>query len=140
MTDADGRTSNLPATPVLTEPGAYESRFDPAGEGMFVVRARAYDEGALIGEDEQWFLVGASRAEFTQATQRRALLESLAETTGGSYYAPEAASAIPDNLRGRRTSRSVYHADPLWDMPLIFGLVLLLLAGEWLFRRRRGLP
>lgn len=140
VTDAGGRSTSLPVTPVLTEPGAYESRFDATGEGMYVVRARAYDQGALIGEDEQWFLVGASRVEFTQATQRRTLLESLAATTDGSYYTPATASAIPDNLRGRRTSRSVYHADPLWDMPTIFGLVLLLLAGEWLFRRRRGLP
>jgi hypothetical protein len=48
--------------------------------------------------------------------------------------------ALTTNLRSRRTSTSIYTIDYLWDVPFLFGLVLVLLSAEWIWRRRKGLP
>jgi hypothetical protein len=84
--------------------------------------------------------VQASRKEFHDATLKRDFLTHLVQTNQGVYYQPGEIEQLPNNLRGRRTSTSIYHAEYLWDMPAIWGLVLLLLSAEWIYRRRKGLP
>jgi hypothetical protein len=93
-----------------------------------------------LSAQPQSFLVRPSRKEYYDATLKRGFLEGLAQANNGFYYAPAAVSDIAGNLRDRRTSTSVYHAEYLWDMPLILGLILLLLSAEWYYRRRKGLP
>ena len=92
-----------------------------------------------MGKPES-FLVQPSGLEFRDATLKREFLQRLADASGGAYYSLDDAADIPMNLRGRRTSTSIYRAEYLWDMPFLWGLVLLLLSAEWVYRRRKGLP
>ncbi len=81
-----------------------------------------------------------SRREYYDATLKRGFLESLAEAAGEAYYTPAGVRDLPDRLRNRRTSTSIFHTEYLWDMPLVFLLALTLLSAEWIYRRRKGLP
>jgi hypothetical protein len=73
--------------------------------------------------------------ELRHAESDHALLASLAAETGGAVLGPEELGRLP----GLLPNRSVRTVNPLvesiWDTPLAFGLVLLLLAGEWIGRK-----
>ena len=63
------------------------------------------------------------------------LLASWAAATGGRVLWPEQISELP----GLVPNRAVTSINPLnegiWDSPLAFGLILLVLAGEWIGRK-----
>lgn len=140
LTDPFGGTREIVFQPSLTEPGQYEASYVPQDEGLYTLAVTAEREGAVVGEDAGRFLVRPAGREFYDATLKRTLLAELAEVSGGVYYEPDEADRIPENLRGRKTSTSVYRAEMLWDMPFFFFLALGLLSAEWVYRRRKGLP
>ena len=136
LTDPFGAVTTVDFRPDLGDAGGYTATLLPSAEGVYTLDVSS----ASAGVDQESFLVRPSRREYYDAVLKRPLLEHLAATAGGFYYAPEDAGAIAPNLRGRRTSTSIYTIDYLWDMPFLFGLVLVLLSAEWIFRRRKGLP
>ncbi len=140
LTLPSGQTRNLHLQPALAEDGAYTTTYYPQQEGMYNLNVKASVNGQTIGTDRQHFLVRPSKQEFANATLQRPFLENLATASNGTYYTPDQANTLPDNLMSRRTATSVFQADYLWDMPLLFGLALVLLSIEWITRRRRGLP
>lgn len=140
VVDPFGSVREITFQPELTEAGTYTATFVPQEEGVYAIDVRAEVDGQVLGTQTEGFLVRPSNKEFYDATLKRAFLEGLTTANNGFYYTPAAASAIPENLRSRRTSTSIYRAEYLWDMPLLFGLVLLLLSAEWFYRRRKGLP
>ena len=140
LTEPSGATREITFQEELTDVGVYTAPFVPQAEGVYGLEVTAEAGGVEIGQHARGFLVRPSQQEFYDATLKRAFLENLADASGGAYYPPAQASAIPDRLRSRRTNTSVYHAAYLWDVPLLFGLVLLLLSAEWIWRRRKGLP
>lgn len=125
----------------LLESGSYEGTFTPQAEGTYRLEVTARAGEQVVGRDVQHVLVRPSRAEFLSATLKRAALERLATASGGAYYTPDAAGALPERLRSQeRANTAVYRTADLWDMPLLFGLVILLLSVDWVYRRRQGLP
>ena len=114
----------------LAEAGAYIATFVPQDLGVYELEVEARAGDAVRQALPQSFLVRSSQKEYFDATLKRDLLQRLAQASGGFYYEPTEASTIPDNLRGRRTSTSIYHAEYLWDMPALWGLILLLLCVE----------
>ncbi len=140
LTDPFGSVREVAFQEELTRAGTFTAPFVPQDEGVYELTVTAQADAGTVGSQTQTFLVRPSRKEFYDATLKRAFLEGLATANGGFYYAPTEAEAIPVNLRSRRTSTSIFRAEYLWDMPFLFGLVILLLSAEWIYRRRKGLP
>jgi hypothetical protein len=140
LSTPDGGRQEVAFQPDLTRPGTFTSTFVPQTQGLYnLVVDVDTESGERLGSPSQQILVRPAQREFYDATLKRPFLQRLATASGGFYYTPVEASTIPEQLRGRRTSTSVYRAEPLWDMPFLFGLLLVLLVGEWTYRRRRGL-
>jgi uncharacterized membrane protein len=140
VTDPFGGIQEIAFQEDLTESGAYITTFVPSELGVYTLDVEAeVAEGRLEAKPSS-FLVQPSGREYRDATLKREFLERLARASGGDYYSVSEAQDIPANLRGRRTSTSIFRAEYLWDMPLIWGLVFLLLSIEWVYRRRKGLP
>ncbi|MCY3594447.1 MAG: glutamine amidotransferase [Bacteroidetes bacterium] len=131
----DGIIQSLSTSEKLSEEGHFQLRFAPEREGVYEVMVEAMEGNELIGRDQRSYLVRHQPIEYYDATLKQEFLEQLATI----YYEPAEASEVPMNLRSRRTSTSVYQAAYLWDMPFLFLLSVLLLCGEWLYRRRQGL-
>ncbi len=131
----DGTIQSLSAREKLSDEGHFQLRFAPEREGVYEVMVEAIQGSELIGRDQRSYLVRHQPIEYYDATLKQEFLEQLATI----YYEPAEASEVPMNLRSRRTSTSVYQAAYLWDMPFLFLLSVLLLCGEWLYRRRQGL-
>lgn len=140
LTDPAGTTQEIAFRPDLGEAGAYTATLLPADEGVYALDVAAEVDGRPVGQQTHSLLVRPTREEYYDAVLKRPFLERLAETAGGFYYTPADTDALTTNLRGSRTSTSIYTVDYLWDMPFLFTLILLVLSVEWVWRRRRGLP
>ena len=77
-------------------------------------------------------------AENFHTQQNRELLEKLSSETGGRYYTPQDASKLGKDISYSDAGITVRETRDLWDMPIVFLLLLSLRAGEWLLRRKWG--
>ena len=140
VTDPFGSVKEISFQEDLTEQGAYLASYVPQDLGVFSLDVEARSGDRVANSKTTSFLSQASTQEYRDATLKKEFLRRLASASGGSYYSVEEASTIPDQLRGRRTSTSVYRTEYLWDMPILWGTIFLLLSIEWVYRRRMGLP
>jgi len=140
LTDPFGGIHEIHFIPELTEEGEYLSTFIPQEPGVYTIEVEAQQNGEIIGKHYQSFLSRPSKKEFYNATLKRGFLENLAELNGGMYYEPFEAEDIPANLMTRKTKTSIYRTEYLWDLPLIFLLLVILFSAEWISRRQKGLP
>ena len=81
----------------------------------------------------------AGDAEFFDASMRASLLNRIAEETGGRFFTPATASALPEAINYSGRGVTVVEERDLWDMPIVLMLLLGLIAAEWGYRRQRGL-
>ncbi len=124
----------------LNEDGEYIGTYIPGSEGMYEVSIHASHEGRSLGERKQSFLIRPSKIEYNDATLKKLLLQNIAEISNGEFYEEFEVENLLTNLRTRKTSTSIFKTEFLWDMPLLYLLVLILLSVEWIYRRRKGMP
>ena len=139
VTTPTGRKVDVPMEWSLREDGSYTGRFiaDEAGVyGLSAEARRGRDTtrsvaGALLADDQG--------ADVEQAELRTPLLRRIAKETGGRYYPLADANRLSDDVIYTEAGVTVRDARDLWDMPIVFLILASLLAGEWIYRRRRGL-
>ncbi len=131
----DGTVELVSFVDDLAREGTYSAPITPAREGVYELEVEAVAAGEVVGRHARSYLVRRQNLEYYDATQKKDWLASLATV----YYTPDEAADIPVNLRSMRTSTSVYRASYLWDMPLLLIMAVLLLCGEWYYRRQHGL-
>ncbi len=139
ITDENGRKRELPLEQVLGQDGRYTARFIPPRHGEYRVTLVGTLGGESLGEQSGLFEVAESYAEFTNAELNAELLQTLASTSGGRYYTLEDASQMVNHISLVESATSRLVDEEVWDMPLIFACVILLLGLEWFLRKRRGL-
>ena len=86
---------------------------------------------------------GLDRQRFQALYQDRpafylSLLGRIAETTGGRYFADGDLSALPGLLRFSSAGVQRMEILPLWNLPILFLLLMLLKLIEWSLRRYWG--
>ncbi len=119
----------LPAPPI----GSYEVR----------VLAESAAAGETL-EDRDVLSVEEPTVELERVARNDATLAEIARLSGGRVAEPAAAAADVPGLiaaidyEGRRSFREVKEAE-LWDAWSVLVLLLLVLAVEWLARRRAGI-
>lgn len=119
---------------------AYVAAYHPDEEGVYRVEISAYSpRGQFLGESQSAFVVEPSKREFTNAQLQAPLLKRIAEVSGGKYYDLNEAARLPDEISVRQSTYSKLVEYDLWDMPLLFLLLILILSVEWYVRRSRGL-
>jgi len=122
----------------------------PASRGQFVVQL----PGPAPGDYQvRWlspsfdppvasirFQVEAPPRELAQLDVALEPLRRTAEISGGRSYTLSTAARLPDELPAARPA--VIERLPskkLWNVPAVIGLLVLVLAAEWLLRRRWGM-
>ena len=140
ITDPYGGIHAIQFYPDLSGEGEYLSTFVLDEPGVYAMEVTAEQDGAVIGTQRRSVLSYPSKKEFQDAVLKKSYLENIARLNGGIYYEPSEASAIPGNLKARRTGTSIFHYEYIWDTPLLFLLVVIILSIEWIYRRNKGLP
>ena len=136
----DGRPELLSSSPVLGHTGIFETQLVATSNGLYQIEATAEGQnGKLLGKGSSAFLVEPSRAELANADLQSALLQRMAEITGGRYFPIDKAADLPASITASKSAYSTVTEQDIWDAPMFFLLIMILLAAEWFIRRSRGL-
>ncbi len=139
VTSPSGRTTEVPLDWSLTEDGAYVGRFVAEEAGLHAVAAEARTPRDTTRGPEAALLADDQGADVEQAELRAPLLRRIADETGGRYYPLAEAGRLVEDVAYTESGVTVREALDLWDMPIVFLVLALLLGAEWGIRRARGL-
>jgi uncharacterized membrane protein len=131
----------LPAEASLSEPGLYEAVYVPRLTGGFRATATVTNSvGAEVGRAEAGWSTDLAAEEFRSLTPNVALLETLAQKTGGEIISSARLDAFVRSLPDRKAPVMESWTFPLWHTPVMFALALGCLVSEWGLRRWKGMP
>lgn len=139
VTAPSGETSEVPLTWTIERDGTYAASFSAAEDGLHRVDVLATIDGRSIASEPAWFRVAPAMSEYYDAGMHASLLRRIAEETGGRYYTLDEVARLPEDLAVAGHGATVVEARELWDMPVLFLLLLALVGAEWGMRRRWGL-
>jgi hypothetical protein len=140
VTGPDGTVQVVPMDWTVDRDGEYAGAFQPALEGGYDILVQAVRDGEEpVGLDHAHVLVGPSSEEYFDAGQRKSLLTRLARDTGGRYYDPATAERLPEDIQLTGGGVTLTEERDLWDMPVLFLLLVAMVGAEWALRRQRGL-
>ena len=140
-----GVSALVEMTPVPDSPGQFQAAWSAPKTGSYLteVTAQRVDPktGKMgeLGRDVLTFQRMDGVAENFHTEQNRDLLERLATQTGGQYWKPadlgKLAAAIPFSEAGV----TVRETRDLWNLPLVFLVLIALRFSEWWLRRKWGI-
>ena len=139
IVDETGTRKELQLEQVLGTDGLYTARFIPGEYGEYTVTATGTLNGEDLGKQQAIFEVKPSYAEFSDAALNVPMLTTLANLSDGKYYPIEEANQLVNQIALVESATSEITDVDIWDLPLIFGLILMLLGLEWFLRKRAGL-
>jgi uncharacterized membrane protein len=137
----EGVSALVDLTPSEGALGLYQSEWTAEKPGAYlaeVVAESAGNQPQELGRDVVTFQREDGVAESFHTGQNRHLLEQLATETGGRYWNSSDLENLPRDISYSEAGISVRSTKELWDMPIVFLLLLGLPIGEWLLRRKWG--
>ena len=137
----DGMNAMIDMANSGNTPGQYESEWTAEKAGTYVAEVTAETTGGQpqeLGRHVVTFQREDGVAENFHTEQNRRLLEQLASDTGGRYWEPSELKNLPRDVSYSEAGISVRNTKELWDMPIVFLLLLGLPLTEWLLRRKWG--
>ncbi len=124
------------------EDGVYEGRWTPLESGLHRAEMTVppSPDSSETGSDraDTSFLVSDFSREYFDAVQKTDFLQGLADQTGGRHYSIGQADRLPDEIVYTESEYAVTKVLDLWDMPINLLILIGLLTGEWIQRRRYG--
>jgi hypothetical protein len=139
-----GVSALVEMTPVPDTPGQFQAAWSAPKPGAYlteVTAQRADRSGAMkeLGRDVLTFQRMDGVAENFHIEQNRDLLERLATQTGGRYWKPADLGKLADAIPFSEAGVTVRETKDLWNLPLVFLVLLLLRFSEWWLRRKWGI-
>jgi hypothetical protein len=134
----NGISAMLDMTPAADNPGVFHAAWTAEKPGSYLAEVTAEKGSQQLGSDTFPFERIDGVAENFHTVQNRELLEKLATETGGRYWKPAELSRLPSEISYSDAGISVRDIKELWNMPVVFLWLLLLMGAEWLLRRKWG--
>ncbi len=139
VTTPTGGLVDVPLERSPTADGTYTGRYVPTDRGAFAMSATARIASDTLRSVSGALLADDQGADVEQAELRTGLLRQVANETGGHYYPLSQAARLAEDVNFTESGVTQRDAHDLWDMPIVFLLLVTLLGAEWFYRRRRGL-
>jgi hypothetical protein len=136
--DPDGVAQKVALRPEPLTQGVYTADWNAMKAGSYLAEVTATRGTQKLGSDVLTFRREDGVAENFHREQNRELLQKLAEETGGRYYRPADAGRIPEEISYSEAGITSHEIKDLWDMPIVFLVILILKGTEWLLRRKWG--
>ena len=137
----EGANALIDLTPSRNTPGLYQAEWTAEKPGTYLAEVTAESAGPQpqeLGSDVLTFQREDGIAENFHVEQNRTLLEQLSSQTGGRYWEPSDLKNLPRDIAYSEAGISVRTTNELWNMPVVFVLLLGLPIAEWLLRRKWG--
>jgi hypothetical protein len=141
VTSPDGRTETLRAgpDPARGSAGHHVAYVRPAHAGVLKLTADVRQGPAIVGTASTSVLVGGADVEMADPRMNQAFLGRLAAASGGRVLSEERLADLPGMLKAGVSGAAPSVQRDLWHTGWSFAVILVLLAGEWILRRRWGL-
>jgi uncharacterized membrane protein len=139
VTTPSGMEMEVPLDWEVDSDGTYSAPFVPIESGLHRVSVSASKSGDYLGEHTTYVEAADLATEYFDAEMREPLLREIADETGGRFYTPETIATLPEDVSFTESGTTIVEERDLWDMPVIFLLLLMLIAIEWGYRKRGGL-
>ena len=139
VTGSDGVGTDVPFRWTAARDGDYAGAFMPSTPGVYTVTVTATHQDGHVGTATTHVRVGLDDEEPYEATLHRTQLERWAAVTGGRYVAARDVGQLPDLIQYAGHGITVTDTHDIWDLPIVLLVLLALLCGEWVWRRREGL-
>ncbi len=137
----EGANALIDLVPSRETPGLYQTEWTAERPGAYLAEVTAESVGSQpqeLGRDVLTFQREDGIAENFHTEQNRSLLQQLASQTGGRYWEPSDLKNLPRDIAYSEAGISVRTTNELWNMPIVFVLLLGLPITEWLLRRKWG--
>jgi uncharacterized membrane protein len=140
-----GVSALVEMSPVPDNPGQFQASWSAPKTGAYLteVLAQRVDPGTgkfkELGRDVLTFQRMDGVAENFHTEQNRELLEHLASQTGGQYWKPADLGKLAANIPFSEAGVTTRETKELWNLPLVFLVLLLLRFSEWWLRRKWGI-
>jgi uncharacterized membrane protein len=134
----NGLSVMLDMAPAAGDPGTFNVSWIAEKPGSYMAEVTAQRRTDNLGSGTFPFERIDGVAENFHTTQNRDLLQKLAAETGGRYWRPDELARLPNEISYSDAGISVRDIKELWNMPIVFLWLLLLMAAEWLLRRKWG--
>jgi len=140
-----GVSALVEMTPVPDNPGQFQAAWSAPKPGAYLTEVTAQRADATsgtfkeLGRDVLTFQRVDGVAENFHTEQNRELLEHLAAQTGGQYWKPGDLGRLASRIPYSEAGVTVRETKDLWDLPLVFMVLVLLRFSEWWLRRRWGI-
>ena len=135
----NGESINVPLEWDVSADGEYRANFQPTQNGVHEIRVQAARGEASLGVATTYADVAESKAEYYDARMNAPALKRIAEETGGRFYTRSSVDKLAEDITYTGRGETITEEKDLWDMPIIFLLLVTLVGAEWAFRRTRGL-
>ena len=140
-----GVTALVEMTPVPDSPGQFQAAWSAPKTGAYLTEVTAQRADSAtgkvkeLGRDVLTFQRMDGVAENFHTEQNRDLLERLATQTGGQYWKPADLAKLPAAIPYSEAGVTTRETKDLWDLPLVFLVLLALRFSEWWLRRKWGI-
>jgi uncharacterized membrane protein len=133
-----GDRLELPMSWDANHEGEYRLQLTPEHAGIYELTVESRS-GETLNTAKMHLPVGMVTPDHYGAEMHDGVLKQIAARTGGRFYYARDTGALADELPVSKSGITEQERLALWDMPIIFLLLITLLGFEWLYRRRRGL-
>ena len=137
--DPSGKQLDVPMEWTVNRDGEYRATFTPQAEGIYQIHASATEGGKGLPTGVTYLQAAPLSTEYFDAEMHAPVLRRIAEETGGRFYTPETVHSLPEDVSYTESGAAVVEERDLWDMPVVFLMLLALIGAEWGYRRARGL-
>ncbi len=134
----DGLSAMVDLTPVPNTPGSFEMDWTAEKPGSYVAEVTAAQGMQDPVKDVIAFRRENGVAENFDTEQNRDLLQKLSDETGGRYWTQDELARLPKEISYSEAGISVRDTKELWNMPIVFVVLLALMSTDWLLRRKWG--
>jgi len=134
-----GVSALVEMSPVPDSPGQFQGLWSAPKTGAYLTEVTAQRAGKELGRDVLTFQRIDGVAENFHTEQNRELLERLAAQTGGQYWKPADLGKLAGNIPFSEAGVTTRETKDLWNLPLVFLVLLLLRFSEWWLRRKWGI-
>jgi uncharacterized membrane protein len=133
-----GIAAQVEMAPDPNTPGAFHADWTAHKPGSYLTEIVATRANEEIGRDTLTFARMDGVAENFHTEQNRELLEKLAAQTGGRYWRLQDVNRLPSEISYSEAGITIRDTKELWNMPVVFFVLILLRCSEWLLRRKWG--
>jgi uncharacterized membrane protein len=140
-----GVSALVEMAPVPDSPGQFQAAWSAPKTGAYLTEVTAQrtdrETGKVkeLGRDVLTFQRMDGVAENFHTEQNRELLERLASQTGGQYWKPADLGKLAGSIPFSEAGVTVRETKDLWNLPLVFLVLVLLRFSEWWLRRKWGI-